>query len=127
MPSTLSSEQYGAGYGLDLVDVARIIDWYAGDQDLGDPRLSPALSPDLSGLPPTLVTVAELDPVRDQGEAYAARLDAAGVAVTLVRTPGHVHGSTWLTGLTASAAEWHDHCACVLTSFHADQVAEVSA
>jgi acetyl esterase len=46
---------------------------------------------DLAGLPPTVIVTIEFDPVRDEGEQYAARLRAAGVPVQSERIPGMVH------------------------------------
>ncbi|MEV0263137.1 alpha/beta hydrolase [Streptomyces sp. NPDC050617] len=56
------------------------------------PYASPLQAADLGGLPPAYIAVAEIDPLRDEGRAYGARLSAAGVTTELVQVPGAVHG-----------------------------------
>jgi acetyl esterase len=85
-------EEFASGYGLSKADLHECVDFYLGDHDPKDVLVSPMLA-DLHDLPPALITTAEYDPVRDDGEAYAAKLAEAGVPVTLRRFDGIVHGA----------------------------------
>jgi acetyl esterase len=73
------------------------LDWYrsryiSGDGDDRDPRCSPLLADELQGTAPVYLTTAGFDPLRDEGEEYAAKLKAAGVPVALHRQAGLIHG-----------------------------------
>jgi acetyl esterase len=80
------------------------MDWFEGHYvpagtDLTDPRLSPLLAEDLSGLPPAYIATAGFDPLRDEGEAYAKRLQEAGVPTALSRQPDLMHGYVSFLGV----------------------------
>lgn len=83
----------GDGYLLTKQSMEWFTDHYVGDRSrLADPYLAPILATDLTGLPPAHVITAQFDPLRDEGEAYAARLLAAGVPTTVTRYDGQIHG-----------------------------------
>ena len=84
---------FAEGYNLGRADM----DWYwrqylRSSADGASPYASPLRATSLSGLPPAFVVSAGFDPLRDEGEAYARALDAAGVPVVLRRYPGAIHG-----------------------------------
>jgi len=86
-----SLQENGQGYFMTSEDVEWFYQQYA-PPDREDWRMSPLLAPDHGRLPPALVITAEFDPIRDEGEAYASALSAAGVDVELVRFDGMIHG-----------------------------------
>jgi acetyl esterase len=79
--------------------------YLAEDADESDPHIAPLLATDLSSLPPAIVITAEFDPLRDEGEAYAAKLQEHGVPVTLKRFDGVVHEFFGLAGAVGKAKE----------------------
>jgi len=99
-----SHVENGEGYLL----TAELMQWfyghYLGGSDPRDPDLSPLLVEDLRGLPPALIITAEYDPLRDEGEAYAARLVEAGVSATSTRYDGMIHAFFGMSG-TVDAAD----------------------
>jgi acetyl esterase len=79
------------------------MDWFrenyvASEEDRRDPRVSILLADDLSGLPPALVVTAGFDPLRDEGDALAARLREAGNVVAHRRFTGLIHGFFNMSG-----------------------------
>jgi acetyl esterase len=99
-----SIEENASGYFLTKADMERFFGHYAPERP-DDWRLSPLAAADLSGLAPALVLTAEYDPLRDEGEAYARRLDDAGVPVELIRKDGLIHG---FFGMAADVDEARD-------------------
>ena len=104
---TGSYEQFAEGYFLAAKGMAWFWDAYLPDLERrSEPYASPLRAGDeqLAGLPPAFVIVDEADVLRDEGEAYAARLRAAGVAVTTVRYDGITHDFMMLNPLSNTHA-----------------------
>jgi acetyl esterase len=99
-----SRRTFGEGFLLTHNDM----DWFEerylpDDSDRSDARVSVLRAPDLNGLPPAYIATAGFDPLRDEGEAFAARLREAGVPVAQRRHPGLVHTFANLTAICPSA------------------------
>ncbi|MGI9597423.1 MAG: alpha/beta hydrolase [Acidimicrobiales bacterium] len=87
-----SYREFADGPFLTSQEMRWFYDHYAPGVDVADWRLSPLAADDLSGLPPALVITAENDVLRDEGEAYAQALAAAGVDAAAARHIGATHG-----------------------------------
>lgn len=99
-----SVEENGEGYVLTKEHMSFFRGHYMPpDADLEDPRASPLLAASHEDLPPALVITAEFDPLRDEGEAYGAALNAAGVPVEVSRYEGQVHIFFQLTPMLEGA------------------------
>jgi acetyl esterase len=119
---TASYAENGEGYLLTSAAMEFFIDCYAPERSQRlDPRASPLRATSFAGLPRTLVITAELDPLRDEGEAYAHALEAAGVDVALVRYDGAVHGFFQMSSFSRLARDAIARCATFLAeSFRLD-------
>jgi len=112
---TPSHRDNGEGYFL----TTAAMEWYRRQYltDLSEashPYASPLHADDLSGLPPALVITAELDPLRDEGEAYASRLLASGVPAVASRYDGVFHGFFSLGTLLDAAKQANEEAYAAL-------------
>ena len=97
------------------------MDWFRGlylngPEDARSPWASPLLASNLRGLPPALLITAECDPLRDEGEAYGARLQEAGVPVTISRYAGMIHPFFAMSGVIDGARKAVDEVAAAIRS-----------
>ena len=100
-----SQSLFGFGYFLSRVDREEFSKHYLGGTGAtgADPRVSPLLGRDLAGQPPAFVVTAGFDLLRDEGEAYAAALAAAGTPVQLERAAALGHGFIHMAGVSPAA------------------------
>jgi acetyl esterase len=94
-----SIDENAEGYFLTKDTMAWFVGHYLGTTEAKDPSVSPLYAESLAGLPPALVITAEFDPLRDEGESYAAKMREAGVEVECVRYDGQIHGFVGLAAL----------------------------
>ncbi len=100
-----SMQEYGQGHFV----TEEMMEWFKRQylgrpDDARHPYASPLHASDFSGLPPAIVITAECDPIRDQGEAYARKLQAAGVPVEARRYEGMIHPFFSLGGIVGVGA-----------------------
>ena len=101
---TVSYHQNAEGYGLTRAAMMGFWERYLiRPEDGQEPYASPLRAPDLFGLPPSLVVTAQWDPLRDDGEAYAARLHRAGVPVQVTHYLDATHGFLGFAATVPSA------------------------
>jgi acetyl esterase len=87
-----SRQAFAENHLLDKATIdADLADYLPDNTNLADPRISPLRANDLAGLPAAIIHTAEFDPMRDEGNAYARKLTAAGVAVEHVCHDGMIH------------------------------------
>jgi acetyl esterase len=95
----------GSGLGLTQAGMRWYWDQYLGGADGRNPDASPLRAADLSGAAPALLAVCEYDPLRDEGVAYARRLEDARIPVRLIEYPGMIHGFVRMAAVTDRSRE----------------------
>jgi acetyl esterase len=94
----------GSDLFLNTAEMVWFWDHYAPDEaEREHPYASPIRASDLEGLPRAYVVVAQHDPLRDEGLAYAAALESAGVPVTVARYDDQIHAFFWLVNVMETA------------------------
>lgn len=123
-----SQHEFAEGHLLTRKSILWFHDHYrAADQDCNDFRYAPLICPDLSRLPPALIIVAEYDPLRDEGIAYAERLKREGNTVELANYPGMIHAFFSMGGAINAGRRAHTHAATALKRAFATSAAAAEA
>lgn len=107
---TGSMSDFAEGYLLTAEGMKWFGDHYMGDQDIAQPGASPINADSLADQPPALVFTCGLDPLRDQGRAYAGKLIAAGVRTIFREADGQIHGCLNIRQAIPSAQDDLTNC-----------------
>lgn len=107
-----STQLFGEGFGLDL-GFARLMEElvFSSESDLQNVRLSPMVAPSFKRMPPAIIATSGFDYLRDQGKAYAERLQKDGVTAQYTNYPSLIHGWMQWSGVIDDADK-----ACVETA-----------
>lgn len=104
-----SIETYGSGYFLTKPLIQWFVEQYKRtEEDIYNPLMSPLLTENLSDLPPAFVCTAAKDPLKDEGEAYAQRLEAEGNRVVFKEYPHVIHGFFNMPKISKESLETHE-------------------
>lgn len=110
-----SHRQFREGFFLTEASIAWFLDAYLPNvPDREHPRASPLFADDLEGAPPGLLITAGFDPLRDEGRAYAKRLQEAGVRMELREYEGAIHGFVSMAGVLSIGSQALDDIASSL-------------
>ena len=114
-----SIDKLASGFLLERATMVWFRERYCPDpKSWTNPRVAPWFADSVAGVAPALVQTAGFDPLRDEGEAYATRLRAAGVAVEAKRYPSMIHGYLNMGGsVTAARAPLDDLTAALRKAF----------
>jgi acetyl esterase len=112
---TVSHKEFGEDHFL----TGSVMKWFlanflAKPEDARNPDVSPAFIANHRGMPPALVITAECDPLRDEGEAYAKRLQDSGISVVLTRYDGMIHPFLNMLGVSQGAQKAIDQIAAAI-------------
>ncbi|HYT38596.1 MAG TPA: alpha/beta hydrolase fold domain-containing protein, partial [Acidimicrobiia bacterium] len=113
-PDTPSHAEYGQGHLITTDGFKMFWDLYTGGTDPGPGSYAAPLRAPVTGVAPATVLTAECDPMRDEGEAYAAKLAGCGVPVDRKRYDGMIHGFLYMPAVVGKAREAIDDIAAAL-------------
>jgi acetyl esterase len=105
-PNTQSMKDFAEGYFLERKTMDWFYDQYLpSEADINDPRYSPLAASDLAGVPRAYIVTAGFDPLKDEGKAFADKLNRAGVAAVYVNYDGMIHGFFNMSAAVPSAKQ----------------------